>query len=217
MRCGVDGSGHGVNCSLETRVDFVYRPTGEDAEFQALADPTSLPSDVAETTTSEGKTVPFVVRLETGTINRAIYQTATLVDPARPEPDPWNPPSGWNGRLGYTFGGGCEAGFFQGTSTGGVLRANMLGAGYAVASSTLNVNAQGGCNDPLSAETAMMVKERFAETYGPPVHTIGSGASGGAGAETASASIPSTEIEIVARSISGTASIRSRVSPPLTY
>lgn len=176
----LDGSGHGANCSLETRVDFVYRPTGEDAEFQALADPASLPSDVAETTTSEGKTVPFVVRLETGTINRAIYQTATLVDPANPDPDPWNPPSGWNGRLVYTFGGGCEAGFFQGTSTGRVLREDMLGAGYAVASSTLNVSAQGGCNDPLSAETAMMVKERFAEVYGPPVHTIGSGGSGGA-------------------------------------
>ena len=176
----LDGAGHGANCSLETRVDFVYLPTGEDAEFQALADPTSLPSDVAETTTSEGKTVPFLVRLETGTINRAIYQTATLVDPANPDPDPWNPSSGWNGRLVYTFGGGCEAGFFQGTSTGRVLREDMLGAGYAVASSTLNVSAQGGCNDPLSAETAMMVKERFAEVYGPPVHTIGSGGSGGA-------------------------------------
>lgn len=176
----LDGGGHGANCSLETRVDFVYRPTGEDAEFQPLADLASLPSDVAQTTTSEGKTVPFVVRLETGTINRAIYQTATLVDPSHPEPDPWNPGSGWNGRLVYTFGGGCEAGFFQGTSTGRVLREDMLAAGYAVASSSLNVNAQGGCNDPLSAETAMMVKERFAEVHGPPVHTIGSGGSGGA-------------------------------------
>jgi hypothetical protein len=42
------------------------------------------------------------------------------------------------------------------------------------------VNAQGGCNDPLSAETTLMVKERFAEVYGPPIHTIGSGGSGGA-------------------------------------
>jgi hypothetical protein len=124
--------------------------------------------------------VPFVVRLETGTINRAIYQTAVLIDPADPEPDPWSPPEPWNGRLVYTYGGGCEAGFFQGTSTGGVLRADMLGAGYAVASSTLNVNAQGGCNDPLSAETTLMVKERFAERYGPPLHTIGNGGSGGA-------------------------------------
>ena len=56
----------------------------------------------------------------------------------------------------------------------------MLSLGYGVASSTLNVNAQGGCNDVVSAETTMMVKERFAETYGPPLHTIGWGGSGGA-------------------------------------
>ncbi|MDH3423677.1 MAG: tannase/feruloyl esterase family alpha/beta hydrolase, partial [Gemmatimonadota bacterium] len=176
----LDGSGRGEHCALETRVDYLYMPVGDDAEFRPLADPDRLPMDVSPTTTSEGKEVAFVVRLETGTINRAIYQIAALVDATNPQPDPWNPPSGWNGRLVYTFGGGCEAGFFQGTSTGGVLREDMLAAGYAVASSTLNVNAQGGCNDPLSAETAMMVKERFAEVHGPPLHTIGSGGSGGA-------------------------------------
>jgi hypothetical protein len=180
----LDGSGFGEHCSMERRVDHVYRTHGDDrgegGEWRPLASLASVPADAATTTTSEGKTVPFVVRLETGTINRAIYQTAILVDPAQPEPDPWSPPEPWNGRLVYTYGGGCEAGFFQGTSTGGVLRADLLGAGYAVASSTLNVNAQGGCNDPLSAETTMMVKERFAEAYGVPLHTIGNGGSGGA-------------------------------------
>jgi hypothetical protein len=180
----LDGAGFGEHCSMETRVDYLYRTGGDEggegSEWRTLASLASLPVDAATTTTSEGKTVPFVVRLETGTINRAIYQTAALVDPADAAPDPWSPPAPWNGRLVYTYGGGCEAGFFQGTSTGGVLNAAMLGAGYAVASSTLNVNAQGGCNDPLSAETTMMVKERFAEVYGPPLHTIGSGGSGGA-------------------------------------
>ena len=168
------------HCSLETRVDYLYRSTQETDRFVGLADPTSLPLDVAETTTTDGATVPYVVRLETGTINRAFYQTAMVVDSENPDPGPWTPSAGWNGRLIYTFGSGCEAGFFQGTDTGGVLRDNLLSRGYAVASSTLNVNAQGGCNDPLSAETAMMVKEHFAETFGPPVHTIGSGGSGGA-------------------------------------
>jgi len=56
----------------------------------------------------------------------------------------------------------------------------MLSAGYAVASSTLNVNAQGGCNDVISAETTMMVKEHFIESYGVPEYTIGRGGSGGA-------------------------------------
>ena len=176
----LDGSGRRAQCSLPTRVDYVYIPAGEDADFRPLTNPGARPADVAETTTSEGKTVPFIVRIETGTINRAIYQTAVLVDPDEPEPSPWSPPSGWNGRLVYTYGGGCEAGYYQGNATGGVLREGILGSGYAVASSSLNVNAQGGCNDPLSAETTMMVKERFAEVYGPPLHTIGNGGSGGA-------------------------------------
>lgn len=169
-----------ANCSLETRVDFVYRTTGQEPVFAPLPTDGSRPADLANTTTTDGNAVPYIVRLETGTTNRAIYQTAALVDPEMPAPTPWAPAAGWNGRLVYTYGGGCEAGFFQGTGTGGVLRDNILSLGYAVASSTLNVNAQGGCNDVLSAETTMMVKERFAETYGPPVHTIGWGGSGGA-------------------------------------
>jgi hypothetical protein len=176
----IAGPAAGPACSYDTRVDYVYLPEGVDADFKPLPSAAEVPADAAQVPTAGGSSVPFVVRLETGTINRAIYQTAMLVDPANADPDPWVQSPGWNGRLVYTFGGGCEAGFFQGTSTGGVLRADLLGEGYAVASSTLNVNAQGGCNDPLSAETTMMVKERFAETYGPPVHTIGWGGSGGA-------------------------------------
>jgi hypothetical protein len=178
----LDGRGFGEQCSMPTRYDFVYRTAGEQGAWLPLETP-AVPADVAMTTTSEGESVPFVVRIETGTINRAIYQIAVLYQlspPMASDVSPWSPPPAWNGRLVYTYGGGCEAGFFQGTSTGGVLRPDMLGAGYAVASSTLNVNAQGGCNDPLSAETTMMVKEHFAEVYGPPLHTIGSGGSGGA-------------------------------------
>jgi hypothetical protein len=51
--------------------------------------------------------------------------------------------------------------------------------GYASATGTLNT-FQVMCNDVLSAETALVVKEHFSETYGPPVFTIGSGGSGGA-------------------------------------
>ncbi|MEE2966141.1 MAG: DUF6351 family protein [Acidobacteriota bacterium] len=176
----LEGTSQQEHCALETRVDVVYRTTGDEPRFEPWPADGTTPADVADATTTEGQIVPYVVRLETGTINRAIYQTAALIDPDAPAPTPWTPPSGWNGRLVYTYGGGCEAGFFQGTSTGGVLRDNMLSLGYGVASSTLNVNAQGGCNDVLSAETTMMVKERFAEVYGPPLHTIGWGGSGGA-------------------------------------
>ncbi|MDO8907646.1 MAG: DUF6351 family protein [Pseudohongiella sp.] len=167
------------DCSLPTRVDYVYR-SGASENFLPLRNPSQLPSDVISTQTSEGIEVPFIVRLETGTINRAIYQVAILHNPQNGEPSAARPSESWNGRLVYSYGGGCEAGYFQGNTTGGVLRESMLAQGYAIASSTLNVNAQGGCNDVLSAETTMMVKEHFTEQYGVPIHTIGTGGSGGA-------------------------------------
>lgn len=175
----IDGTDQTNDCALPRRVDYVYRSQSSD-DFMPLADTSLMPDDVRMTQTLDGSEVPFVVRLETGSINRAIYQIAMLHNPLTGEPSAAKPASSWNGRLVYSYGGGCEAGYFQGSSTGGVLRESMLASGYAVASSTLNVNAQGGCNDVLSAETTMMVKEHFTEHYGVPVHTIGTGASGGA-------------------------------------
>ena len=168
------------DCSIARRIDYAYGSTEGD-ELQPLADPTSRPADLAITTTLTGVTVPFVVRIETGTINRAVYQIAMLHDPATgAEPDPWTIHPGWNGRLIYTFGGGCVNGWFrQGDRTGGVTDLWMLAQGYAIASSSLNVHGN-NCNDVLAAETMMMVKERFIEGYGVPRHTIGWGCSGGA-------------------------------------
>ena len=68
-----------ADCSVATRVDYVYRSTA--ATFKALPAGPSYPADLVQTTTSQGKTVPYIVRVETGTINRAIYQTAILHDP----------------------------------------------------------------------------------------------------------------------------------------
>jgi len=167
-------------CSLPTRVDYVYHSTTDGAGFQPLDITGARPGDVALTTTLDGSEVPFIVRLETGTLNRAIYQIALLHDPDSGVPSAVSPSTAWNERIVYTFGGGCQPGYFQAAATGGVLSPSMLGKGYAVVSSTLNVNSQGGCNDVVSAETAMMVKEHFIEQYGEPVYTIGNGASGGA-------------------------------------
>jgi hypothetical protein len=167
------------DCAVVRRVDYAYR-SDEGGQLKPLADPMVLPDDIALTTTLLDDEVPYVVRIETGTINRAIYQIAVLHDPLTdPEPDPWQPPAGWNGRLIYTFGGGCVNGWFrQGARTGGVFDDVMLRQGYAVASSTLNVFGN-NCNDLLAAETMMMVKERFSEAYGAPAFTIGWGCSGG--------------------------------------
>ncbi|NGO73602.1 DUF6351 family protein, partial [Streptomyces boncukensis] len=92
---------------------------------------------------------------------------------------PLTRPGGWNGRAVFTLGGGCVGGWYrQGTATGGVTSPYLLGRGYALMSSTLNVFGQ-NCSDLTAAETASMVKERFTEAYGPAVHTIGLGCSGG--------------------------------------
>ena len=54
-----------------------YRSTPPAATFR-LFDPTGpRPSDIADTTTG----APYIVRVETGTINRAIYEIAILHDP----------------------------------------------------------------------------------------------------------------------------------------
>ena len=167
------------NCSVGRRVDYSYRAT--DGTLKPLADPDAVPADAATTTTLTGAEVPYVIRIETGTINRAVYQIAMLHAPGAGDPglDAWTASPGWNRRLIYTFGGGCVNGWYrQGASTGGVTDDVMLRQGYAVASASLNVYGN-NCNDLLAAETMMMVKERFIEAYGPPRYTIGWGCSGG--------------------------------------
>lgn len=165
------------DCSAATRVDYAYRTT--DGRTRPLPDPSVRPGDLASTTTLTGETVPFLIRIETGTLNRAIYQISMLHDPAGPAPAFDRRGPSWNDRLIYTFGGGCRRGWYtQGTDTGGVLDPEMLGRGYAVASASLNVFGN-NCNDLLAAETMMMVKERFVERYGEPLFTVGWGSSGG--------------------------------------
>lgn len=165
------------DCSVRTRVDYMYRTTA--GKFVPLPDENVRPADLATATTSMGKAVPYIVRVETGTINRGIYETAVLHDPKSGAPDPLQRGPGWNGRLVYGFGGGCSSGWYvQGRNTVGIMNDTYLSKGYGVASSTLNVFGN-NCNDLLAAETTSMVKERFVETYGDPAFTIGNGCSGG--------------------------------------
>ncbi len=183
-----------ANCSVKTVVTYVYKSTASlgkglpgirpgVAGLEPLTDRTKLPADVATTTTSTGETVPYVVRVETGTINRAIYQIAVLHDPTKElEPTPFTPPKNWNKRLMYTFGEGCVGGWYkQGTSVGygSIVNDEIVGKGYAEASSTLNVFGV-NCNDLTGSESMMMVKEHFIKTYGPPLFTMSRGGSGGA-------------------------------------
>jgi hypothetical protein len=182
---GTLGPALDANCSIATRVDYVYRSKA-DGKLKPLADPKTAPADV-EIVESPGiagavlgTRIPFIVRIETGTINRGIYQIAVLSNPVtEPVIDLVTRPAAWNGRLIYTFGGGCEPGWYQqGDSTGGVDDDVHLRMGYAVASNSLNVQGN-NCGDVGTAETMAMTKEHFIEAYGVPAFTIGWGSSGG--------------------------------------
>lgn len=168
------------DCSIPTRIDYVYW-SATDEIFKPLNRflTTNDPEDIAEIVNFKGESIPYIVRVETGTVNRAIYEIAMLHDSVNGELDPWNSSKDWNGKLVYTHGGGCRGGWYQqGSNTGGVMRRGLFEQGYAVTSSTLNVFGQ-NCNDLLASETHIMVKERFIENYGVPEYTIATGSSGG--------------------------------------
>ena len=163
----------GPYCEAPTEVSYQYRTTA--GRFAPLSDPTSPPADAATVTVRE-RELPYVVRIERGTINRAVYEVAGIYSG---QPQPLAGDRGWNSKLVYTFGGGCNGGYHQGAGTGGVVNDLFLSRGYVVASSSLNV-LNNNCSPIISAEAAMMVKEHVLETYGPAYHTIGWGGSGGA-------------------------------------
>jgi len=183
-----DGSTLGApldaNCSAPTKIHYVYRSTAGGA-LKSMPDITRLPSDVALTTTTAGVTVPFVVRVETGTMNRGIYQNVVLHDPTSDAPPtPFSPPKGWNKRLIAQHGSGCPGGWYiQGAALGvNLLTADnltRLGEGYALFANTLN-HPTNSCNPFLAGETTMMGKEHFIETFGVPAYTVSTGGSGGA-------------------------------------
>jgi hypothetical protein len=177
------------DCSLPTQVNYYYRSTSGPFATCPVAPPTNRtnfrpydpaaprPDDMAQTTTLDGHTVDFVVRREVGTINRAIYSIAFLHQPGSPLPTPWTSIPSWNGRLVYSFQGGCEPGYNQGLTAPPLTEA-VLAQGFAEAGSTLNTFGNNS-DDVLSAETMMMVKEYFIKHFGVPVHTLGNGGSGG--------------------------------------
>lgn len=182
---GVLGVPSDANCSVATRVDYVYWSVENEA-FQPFSflmseafQNAENPEDLGTITLATGEVLPYIVRVETGTVNRAIYEIAMLHQSPQEQVDPWNRSSSWNGKLVYTHGGGCRSGWYQqGNRTGGVMREGLFAQGYAVVSSTLNVFGQ-NCNDLLASETHIMVKERFIENYGVPEYTIATGSSGG--------------------------------------
>lgn len=197
--CTTEANGLGPaldrQCNGRTTVTYEYQPHGSPVllPYDTAAPPPL--ETVATTTTDQGRTVPYVVRVERGTLNRAVYAIATLALPGQPLA-PWRTQPGWNHKLLFTFGGGCAPGHSQMSPPEVTLRATFvsqlvmpnpvldmaLRRGFAVGSSSLNAMGN-ACNLNVSAETLLMVKERITEQHGEIRYTIGDGCSGGAEAQ----------------------------------
>jgi len=163
-----------AQCNAPTQYRYMYRTTSN--QF-AVYDPSAPPpANLATTTTDQGITVPYIVRIERGTTNRGIHDIAVLFDPSKPW-TAWATQTGWNRKLFWPFGSGCEMGHIQG-GPGNVLNHMALSRGFMVASSSMTQYSL-HCNDVTSAETVMMLKEHIIEAYGEIRYTMSSGGSGG--------------------------------------
>src|SRR5215208_364864 len=131
---------------------------------------------IASTTTDQGITIPYIVRLERGAMDRGLYDVAVLDNPSAPW-TPWASQSGWNHKVLYQFGGGTAPWHTNGAPQNDLIDI-ALSRGFLVANNNLNIRGNDG-NDVVSAEALMMLKEHIVESYGPIRYTIGAGCSGG--------------------------------------
>jgi Tannase-like family of unknown function (DUF6351) len=181
-----------AKCNQKPSYRFFYLPKGAPRNGAALPgvntndnsgsfrpyDPKNPPSSdqIDTATTTEGVSVPFIVRLETGYIDRDQYAIATLFDPAKR----WRanrPQRQFNHRLVITHGFSCDTEYKAGEAPS-VLVPKVLAGGFIVMSHALD-HAGHNCNLLTQAESLVMTKEHTIDRYGTVKWTIGSGCSGG--------------------------------------
>lgn len=162
--------------------------------------PGTTPTDLATTTTDTGVRLPYIVRVERGTINRGIYDIAVLFDPARPTWTALAPQPQWNGKLEFDFGGGFGQSHRQARPSQSWTDDDALARGFMVATNSM-ADSGTDSNRIVTAETVMMMKERIIERYGPIRYTLAVSGSGGAINANIIASIAPGQIDgMVARS-----------------
>ena len=170
-----------ANCSATAKISYLLPIHQQHIQGTDHAD-RSLPDRSGHTTTTtDGRTIPYIVRVEAGTINRGVYRIAILDNPG-PVLDRYrgNRDLGWNGKLIVTFGCCGSAQYNQGViSPDAILSDNGAVTWLCVRHSTELFNQQ-HANPHLQGETLMMLKEYFIKNYGVPKWTAGIGGSGGA-------------------------------------
>lgn len=93
-------------CNAPAKISYEYQSTGKKAGDYQPYDPSNPPSDVATTTTDTGRTVPYILSVEEGTIDRSIFKVYVLADPTKQ----WTavaPQPSWDRKVFIAFGGGC--------------------------------------------------------------------------------------------------------------
>jgi Tannase-like family of unknown function (DUF6351) len=176
-----------AQCNQAPAYTWFYKSTDPTKQGLQGYDPNNPASDVANTTTDLGFSVPFLVRVETGYQDRDQYQIAILYQPGQLWTAP-NPQKQFNHKLLITHGASCGVEYQTGTApsvltydpagkgTDSVLYA--LGAGFAVMSTALD-NSGHNCDVATQVESIIMAKEHLIESYGTLRYTVGTGCSGG--------------------------------------
>ena len=167
-------------CDQAPSFEYVYMSTDPAKHGFQPYDPSNPPSDVAQTKTDRGVTVPFIVRKETGYMDRDQYQISVLFQPGKP----WTavaPQPQFDNKLLILHGASCGVDHQSGTApatTGDAAGDYALGKGFITMSTALD-NSGHNCDLPLQAESLIMAKEHIVKSYGTIRYTIGTGCSGG--------------------------------------
>jgi hypothetical protein len=169
-----------TKCNQAPTFSYVYMSTDPvKLGFQPY-NPSNPPSDVAQTKTDQGVTVPYIVRTETGYMDRDQYQISVLYQPGKP----WSavaPQPQFDHKLLILHGASCGVDHNTGIAPktiGDAAGDYALGKGFMTMSTALD-NSGHNCDLPLQAESLVMAKEHIIKSYGTVRYTIGTGCSGG--------------------------------------
>ncbi len=158
--------------------------------FQPYVPGSTPAAAVASTTTTAGVTLPYIVRVERGTINRGIYDVAVLFDPTALSWTPTAPQPQWNRKVVYSYGASTGQPRLQFRTEQNWADDAALSRGFMVVDNSLT-DSLFNSNRVLNAETTMMMKEHIVDSYGEILFTMGNGCSGGSiGQNTASSIFP---------------------------
>ena len=214
---GLTGTATDAQCDIATEYKLFYRTTDPTCNPDVTTvnpdppigappatacfrpyDPAAPATDVATVTTDTGVMLPFIVRIERGTLNRGIYDIAVLFDLSKYDPKvgwkPTEPAASWNGKVVYAFGvssGQPRLQFHSETSwadAGVLTNAQALAKGFLVAVNSMTDSLYNS-NRVLMTETVMMMKEKIIDTYGEARYMMGAGCSGGSINQMTTASI----------------------------